>query len=107
MGTNIDMASSYVGWIGATGAAPGIVADMWLEFWWFSLAALFMIGVTYNRIWAKAVQSGGLWIIVYIVASILSVYLVMQTLEAMLFRFLFIVIPMWLIFKLARYRISY
>jgi hypothetical protein len=72
---------------------------MWLEFWWFSFLVLFLIGWFYGMVWRKAVSRGGLWTISYTLMSALSVYLVMQTLEAMAFRFLFMVAAAWLVWK--------
>ena len=70
-----------------------------LEFWWFSFLVLFLIGWFYGIAWRKAVTRGGLWIISYTLMAALSVYLVMQTLEAMAFRFLFMTAAAWLICK--------
>jgi hypothetical protein len=99
LGTGGDDFVGTLGWAGPRGAAPGIVADMWLELWWFSLLALFAIGWFYGMVWRKAVTRGGLWTISYILLASLSVYMVMQTLEAMAFRFLFMTAAAWLIWK--------
>jgi hypothetical protein len=78
-----------VGWAGAPGATPGIVADLWLEFWWFGFVGLFGIGWTYGRVWRMATIRGGPWLPCFGVVTALSIYLVMQCLEAMGFRALF------------------
>jgi hypothetical protein len=75
-----------VGWIGAVGASPGIVTDVWVEFWWFGLAVLYGIGWAYGRAWRMGVTRGGVWIPCFGIMTALSIYLVMQTLEAMGFR---------------------
>jgi hypothetical protein len=87
-GTAGSMAST-LGWSPASGAAPGIIADMWIEFWWFSIVAMYVIGWCYGSAWRRMVTQGGLWIPVYTMMTALSAYLVFQTLEAMIFRFLF------------------
>lgn len=97
-----------LGWAGAPGAYGGIVADVWMEFWWFSLLVLFVIGWIYGVAWRKAVSRGGLWIPAYTLMTSLSVYLVMQTVGEMLFRLLLTVAASWLIWrygiaKLAKY----
>jgi len=99
LGTGGGSFIGTLGWAGDIGSAPGIIADMWLEFWWFSFLVLFLIGWFYGIAWRKAVTRGGLWIISYTLMAALSVYLVMQTLEAMAFRFLFMTAAAWLICK--------
>ena len=75
-----------VGWVGAIGAAPGVVADLWVEFWWLGMAGLFGLGWIYGRAWRKAATQGGPWIPCFGVLTTLSIYLVMQDLEAMGYR---------------------
>jgi len=99
LGTGEESLTKTLGWRGAKGAAPGIVADMWLEFWWYSFLILFCIGWGYGQIWRKAVVRGGVWIPTYTIMTALSVYLVMQTLEAMAFRFLLMTTAAWLIWR--------
>ncbi|MGK7896154.1 MAG: hypothetical protein AB4372_21715 [Xenococcus sp. (in: cyanobacteria)] len=97
LGTGAADLSSTVGWSGAYGAAPGLIADMWLEFCWLYLVALFLIGWFYGMAWRRVITHGGLWIPLYTIMTALSVYLIMQTLEAMAFRFLFTGAATWLI----------
>ena len=92
-----------LGWEGAVGSAPGIVADLWLEARWFFLPALVGLGWLYARLWRRAIQNRGPWISQYIIAVSLSLYLVMQTMEAVIFRFLLLSIPLWIVWKWARY----
>jgi hypothetical protein len=92
-----------LGWEGAVGSAPGIVADLWLEGRWYFLLGLFAIGWIYAKLWRRAIQNRGPWISQYIIAVSLSLYLVMQTMEAVIFRFLLLSIPLWLIWKWALY----
>jgi hypothetical protein len=82
-----------VGWTGATGAAPGLVAGTWIEFWWASFLVMVFIGWCYGRVWSRAVMQGGPWVVIYCPMFALSIFLVMQTLEAMLFRFLLLALP--------------
>ncbi len=95
-----------LGWEGANGAAPGIIADLWLEFRWFSVAALWLVGVTYGLAWRNACLRGGPWVGQYVILSALSVYLVMQTIEAVVFRLLLMSIPVWLSWYAAGWRQS-
>jgi len=95
MGVDIDAMTHMMGWVGALGAATGIVADMFIEFSWGMVLVLFGIGFFYGRAWRNSVMRGGIWIVVYGVALSLSVYLIMQSLEAFLFRVLFMLAPVW------------
>ncbi|HXA52184.1 MAG TPA: oligosaccharide repeat unit polymerase [Candidatus Acidoferrum sp.] len=84
-----------LGWQGANGSAPGLIADLWLEVRWLALPLLILFGRIYGVIWKRAVTEGQAWIAQYIVISALSIYLVMQTMEAVIFRFLILSIPIW------------
>ena len=90
-----------LGWQGADGSAPGIIADLWLEFRWLNLPALFLIGQVYTRVWRRTHTHGGPWITEYIMMSALSIYFVMQTMEAVIFRLLILSIPVWLAWFIA------
>ena len=84
LGTGEDM----VMWT-TYGAAPGFVADLFAE---FSYAAIFfagLIGWVYARIWRVAVSQRGLGMIVYVILFAFSIFLILQTMEAIVFRFLF------------------
>lgn len=96
--------SEALGWKGATGSAPGLVADLWLEFRWFALAAMWLIGRLYGAVWRKMRTQGGIWEAQYVVISALSIYLVMQTIEAVLFRTIEISLPLWLLWRRAHPR---
>jgi hypothetical protein len=75
-------------------SAP-IIADLWLEFRWFAIPALWCIGRYYGFVWRKTYSHGGPWVAQYIVMAALSIYLVMQTMEAVIFRFLLMSVPIW------------
>ncbi len=90
-----------LGWVGANGSAPGIVADLWVEVQWGCLVLLALLGWMYGRVWRRAVTEGGPWTSQYVVLSALSIYLVMQTMEAVIFRSLLLSIPCWLTWRWA------
>ncbi len=90
-----------LGWVGATGSAPGIIADLWLEMWWGALLLMGLIGFGYASVWKRAVLHGQPWSSIYVLLSALSIYLVMQTGEAMIFRTLELCIPCWLAWRWA------
>jgi len=45
---------------------------------------------------------GGIWSAQYVIISVLSIYLVMQTIEAVLFRVIELSLPIWLVWGVAR-----
>jgi len=88
-GTGVQFLPSTLGWSGPAGAAVGIVADLWIEFWWFYLLAIMSIGWVYGWAWRKAVVIGSAWIPFYALMASVSAYLVMQSPREMAFRLLF------------------
>ena len=91
-----DGFADTLGWNGAVGSAPGIVADLWVEVSWLCIPFMAVLGWAYGFIWRKAVTKGGAWSSQYVILSALSIYLVMQTMEAVIFRTLLLSIPCWL-----------
>jgi len=90
-----------LGWVGAPGSAPGIIADFWLEVWWFAPVLMGLVGYGFATTWRRAVTRGGPWSTLYVCLVALSIYLVMQTGEAVIFRTLELAIPAWLAWKWA------
>lgn len=90
-----------LGWVGAVGSAPGIVADLFIELWWLALVALALLGWCYGWVWRKALTSGPAWASQYTILSALSIYLVMQTMEAVIFRTLLLSVPSWIVWRWA------
>ncbi len=90
-----------LGWVGAAGSAPGIVADLWVELWWLAVPAMAILGYTYGWVWRRAVLRGGPWTSQYVILSALSIYLVMQTMEAVIFRTILLSVPCWLTWRWA------
>lgn len=96
-----DGIGDVMGWQAAIGAAPGIIADTWVEFHWLNLPFLFLLGCAYGFTWRRAATRGGPWNAQYAILSSLSIYLVMQTMEAVIFRTLLLSIPSWIVWKWA------
>ncbi len=102
--TNAGTAEGFadaLGWNGAPGSAPGIVADLWVELWWLAVPAMGLLGFTYGWVWRRAAVYGNAWTSQYIILSALSIYLVMQTMEAVIFRTILLSIPCWLAWRWA------
>ena len=94
-----------LGWRGAPGSAPGIVADLWVEVWWLAVPFMAMLGWIYGIVWRKAVTRGGVWTCQYIVIAALSIYLVMQTMEAVIFRTVLLSVPCWIAYRAVEKRV--
>ncbi len=90
-----------LGWNGADGSAPGLIADLWLEFRWLAIPVMWLIGRFYGSVWRKMRSDGGVWKAQYVIISALSIYLVMQTIEAVLFRMIELSLPIWLLWGAA------
>ncbi len=90
-----------LGWVGAAGSAPGIVADLWVELWWLAVPAMAVLGFFYGWVWRRAVLRGGPWTSQYVILSALSIYLVMQTMEAVIFRTILLSVPCWITWRWA------
>ena len=90
-----------LGWVGATGSAPGIIADFFVEVWWFAVPLMEVVGWAYGFVWRRAVTRGGPWGTQYIILAALSIYLVMQTGEAVIFRTIELSLPCWFVWSWA------
>ena len=90
-----------LGWVGAVGSAPGIIADLWVEAWWLAVPVMGLIGWAYGFVWRRAAVRGGPWATQFVCLAALSIYLIMQTGEAMIFRTLLLSVPSWLAWKWA------
>jgi hypothetical protein len=88
-----------LGWEGAVGSAPGIIADLFVEVSWGAVILMALLGCAYGWVWKKAVTCGAGWISQYVIISALSIYLVMQTMEAVIFRTLLLSIPTWIVWN--------
>ena len=83
------------------GAATGFVADIYLEFAWGGLIVCGLIGWYYGRCWRTACASDSFGIINYGCLAAFSIFFVAQTMEAILSRYLVVIVPtaiLWRIF---------
>ena len=75
------------------GAAPGFIADFFAEFSYGVVFICGLIGFAYGKLWRLAVSKRGLGMVLYVLVFALSIYLVLQTMEAIVFRFLVTALP--------------
>jgi len=86
-----------IGWKEVPGAAAAMVADLWVEGSWLAIPFAALWGWVYGYCWRRAVASGAGWITQYVILLMLSVYLVTQGLEAVMFRLIILSLPtQWL-----------
>jgi hypothetical protein len=88
----------------ANGAAPGFAADLFAEFGWGAIAASLFIGWGYGRVWKNARRVGGIWLVLYVLLISLSIFFVIQTLEAMLYRLLLTALPLIILWRMMVFR---
>ena len=60
-----------------------------------------LLGWIYGAVWRQAMLRRGAWASFYVILAALSIYLVMQTMEAVIFRTLELGLPCWLAWKWA------
>jgi hypothetical protein len=95
--------SAIMGWSEVPGAAAAMVADVWVEFSWLTFPFMFGIGFWYASTWRKAVAAGGgPWITQYMVLMLLSIYMVSQSGEAVIFRLVILSLPTWWVWNKSR-----
>lgn len=82
-----------VGWRPSRGSAAGFVADLFLEFSYLGIFACYGFGRIYSYLWKQCVLERGAWLILYLFAVVLSVYVPTQSVSAWLHRFCFLAIP--------------
>jgi hypothetical protein len=84
---------AVMGWKEVPGAAAAMVADTWVEFGWGCIPFAFGAGWAYGYFWRRATIDAGFWITQYVILLLLSVYLITQSLEAVLFRLIILSLP--------------
>ncbi|MBX3437493.1 MAG: oligosaccharide repeat unit polymerase [Planctomycetaceae bacterium] len=81
-----------VGFVPAGGSSGGFVADLFLEFSWGSIIICFLLGLVFSTAWRRWITRGELWTLLYFEFMILSVYLVVQSLGAWLYRVIMVTV---------------
>lgn len=64
------------------GIYPGIVGDLFVEFGWGGIPAIFFFGWVYGTVWRRYLVEGGQWTVVYAGIFAMSVFAMMQTIAA-------------------------
>jgi hypothetical protein len=96
----LDLTAGVLGWSARGGASTGLFAEVWGQLWVFGFPVLYLVGLWFGTAWRKAVSQGGVWIMIYVVMIALSIYLVQQTLQAFLWRLMFLAIAGALVWRI-------
>jgi hypothetical protein len=93
-----------LGWKPLSGYAVNSIVDLYGEFSWGFVGACWLLGWGLGRLWANFRQRGGLWLVFYVMAMVLSVYLPTQSFSAFVHRLLYVSV---MTYVLARMVIGY
>jgi hypothetical protein len=97
---------SAVGWAPLAGSSAISISDLFGEFGWGAIAAMYMIGRGFAFLHFRRRTRGGVWDLLYIEALILSIYLATQSFSAFYHRFLILAIPTVIFWRLYVYQDS-
>jgi hypothetical protein len=104
-GVALDGLESTMGWAEIPGAAATMVADFWVELSWLAILFCGLIGWGYGYVWRRAVQEQGWWTTFYMILTLLSVYMVTQSGEAVIFRLVILAVPSYIVWRRARQQV--
>jgi hypothetical protein len=103
----IDDWLAAVGWIPLTGSSGISISDLFGEFGWGAVIAMYLIGRGFAWLWLRRWRRGGVWDLLLIEALVLTIYLATQSFSAFYHRYLILAIPtivVWNVFVLGQSR---
>lgn len=89
-----------LGWSATRGASMSLLADVWKQLWWFGLILLVALGWLHGYVWRRAVTSGRIWKLGLVMLLAVSIFTTQQTLQAMLFRAMWMGGTGWIVWRL-------
>lgn len=92
---------SETNWEEIPGAAAAMVADFFVEFSYLCIPFCALVGYWYGYTWRRAVRDGRFWTTQYVILCMLSIYMVTQSGEAVIFRLVILSIPSLYIWRKA------
>jgi hypothetical protein len=101
-GVALDGLTLVMGWSEIPGAAATMVADFWVELSWLAIPLCGWIGWAYGYVWRRAVEEQRWWTTLYMVLTLLSLYMVTQSGEAVIFRFVILTVPAYFVWRRAQ-----
>jgi hypothetical protein len=90
-----------MGWRTTPGAAAAMISDLFVEFSYLEFPVLVGIGYAFGMVWKRAVTIGDLWTTQYVIFALLSIFMVTQSGEAVIFRFVILTLPIRYVWKKA------
>ncbi len=88
-----------VGWLPLAGSSAISISDLYGEFGWGAVAALYVIGRGFAELYRRRGALGGQWQLLYLEALMLSIYLATQSFSSFYHRFLILAVPTVLAWK--------
>jgi len=101
-GVALDGLQLVMGWAEIPGAAATMVADFWVELSWLAIPLCGWIGWGYGYVWRRAVEEQRWWTTLYMILTLLSLYMVTQSGEAVIFRFVILTVPAYFVWRRAQ-----
>lgn len=97
---SVDDWLAAVGWIPLAGSSAISISDLFGEFGWGAVLAMYLIGRGFALLRFRCRTRGGVWELLYLEALILSIYLATQSFEAFYYRYLILAVPTMVVWKL-------
>jgi hypothetical protein len=82
------------------GAAPMLLADLFVEFWYFGLLFVFLLGRYLATLWRSASSNAPLAVTMYICALSVLIYLFAQNFTAFAQRYAIMVVPAIIVLRM-------
>ncbi len=89
-----------VGWIPLAGSSAVSISDLFGEFGWGAVLAMYMVGRGFAFLRARRLSRGGVWALLHFEATILAIYLATQSFSAFYHRFLILAVPTVIVWNL-------
>jgi len=93
-----------VGWVPLAGSSAISITDLFGEFGWGAIVAMYLIGRGFAWLRFHRRTRGGLWELLYIEALILTIYLATQSFSAFYHRYLILSVPTIITWKMLMHR---
>jgi hypothetical protein len=90
---SVDDWLAAVGWIPIAGSSAISISDLFGDFGWVAVVAMYFIGRGFASLRFRRLTRGGMWDLLHLEALILSIYLATQSFSAFYHRYLILAIP--------------
>lgn len=93
-----------VGWVPWSGSSTMCISDLFSEFGWGAVVALYLVGRGFAALRFRARIHGGVWVLLHLETLTLSIYLATQSFSAFYYRYLILAVPTVIAWKLYVHR---